>query len=218
MANLPPSDSHSLVVRVNQAPHSSNVGQYNHRYTSVSILFQTESEVVGRPLDPVAHQWSTATSLRSNFLMHRCGGYYLSSNPLAFDCRSPEQQRTWRENMGLFSLILTLMAGVGFLTFGFTEAVCPTTSFHSVPDPWDSVSSNIIHSYSCDLKPPATTGFDGDTNPITTSGWNLAGNGASFLFQKVNQHCLGVLTRASRPTITNEAIFFFRLVHALQHP
>jgi len=30
--------------------------------------------------------------------------------------------------MDLLSLILTLMAGVGFLTFGFTEAVCGTPS------------------------------------------------------------------------------------------
>ena len=111
--------------------------------------------------------------------------------------------------MGLLSLILTLMAGVGFLTFGFTEAVCgtPATRFHGVPGSWDSVSdmSVVIHGYSygfTNFKHPAATGFDGNTNPITTGGWNLAGNDASFLFQKVNQHCLGVVTRASGSTIT----------------
>ena len=45
-------DSHTLAVRgmcMNQASHS-------HRYPSVSILYQTESEVVGRALAPVAHE------------------------------------------------------------------------------------------------------------------------------------------------------------------
>lgn len=35
------------------------------------------------------------------------------------------QQRAWREKMGLISIILLIMAFVGFLTFGFTAAVCP---------------------------------------------------------------------------------------------
>ena len=45
-------DSHTLAVKgmcMNQALHS-------YRYLSVSILYQTESEVVGRPLVPVAHE------------------------------------------------------------------------------------------------------------------------------------------------------------------
>jgi len=45
-------DSYTLAVRgmcMNQASHS-------HRYPSVSILYQTESEVVGRVLVPVAHE------------------------------------------------------------------------------------------------------------------------------------------------------------------
>ncbi|EEB98716.1 hypothetical protein MPER_01727, partial [Moniliophthora perniciosa FA553] len=54
------------------------------------------------------------------FLMTSCG------------LRSPEQQRAWREKIGLVSIILVLMAGVGFITFGFTQAVCgkPPNRFH----------------------------------------------------------------------------------------
>ncbi|KAJ7154362.1 hypothetical protein C8R43DRAFT_1000965, partial [Mycena crocata] len=40
--------------------------------------------------------------------------------------RSFEQQRAWRDKMGLMSIVLGLMAGVGFVTFGFTQAVCGT--------------------------------------------------------------------------------------------
>lgn len=36
------------------------------------------------------------------------------------------QRRAWREKMGLVSIILIIMAIVGFLTFGFTAAVCGT--------------------------------------------------------------------------------------------
>src|SRR5579862_9128268 len=41
------------------------------------------------------------------------------------------QQRAWREKIGLISLIILLGAFVGFLTFGFTQAVCaaPPISF-----------------------------------------------------------------------------------------
>ena len=49
---------------------------------------------------------------------------------------------------GLLSLILSLMAGVGFLTFYFTEAVCYKVLW--CPRLMDSVSnmSVVIHSYS----------------------------------------------------------------------
>ncbi|WFD23600.1 chitin synthase [Malassezia equina] len=38
--------------------------------------------------------------------------------------KTPEQQRAWREKMGLISIILVLMAIVGYITFGFTQTVC----------------------------------------------------------------------------------------------
>lgn len=120
--------------------------------------------------------------------------------------RTPEQQRAWREKMGLISIILTLMAGVGFLTFGFTIAVCgkPPNRFHS-----GSIGSSsvIIHGYDYDFsnfKHPAGGMFNGQTNPLIQGGWNLAANDASFLFQKTNQRCYGMIQKAANSTITGD--------------
>ena len=66
--------------------------------------------------------------------------------------------------------------------------------------------SVTTHGYSYHLagfKPSAAVGWQFQSY----YGWNLAGNGASFLFQKVNQHCLGVVTRASGSTITDPSNF-----------
>ncbi|TFL06551.1 chitin synthase [Pterulicium gracile] len=126
------------------------------------------------------------------FLLKSCG------------IRTPEQQRAWREKMGLISIIMTLMAGVGFLTFGFTEAVCgvPPTRFHGGEIQNGSV---IIHGYGYDFanfKHPRVGPFDGEENPVFNSTWDLAGNDASFLFQTTNQKCLGIITKSSGSTIT----------------
>ncbi|KAI9569429.1 glycosyltransferase family 2 protein [Boletus coccyginus] len=117
----------------------------------------------------------------------------------AFGMRTPEQQRAWREKMGLLFIILSEMAAVGFITFGFTEAVCgvPPNRYHQGQI---SNSSVIIHGYDYDFsnfKHPAVGEFNGSTNPLLSGGWNLASNDASFLFQNVNENCLGYITRAS---------------------
>lgn len=118
--------------------------------------------------------------------------------------RSPEQQRAWREKMGLLSVILLLMAGVGFLTFGFTEAVCgtPPNRYHGGSIEKASV---IIHGYDYDFSNfnhPAVGNFNGKSNPLFEGNWNAAGNDISFLFQNVNQHCRGYITKASNSSIT----------------
>ena len=97
--------------------------------------------------------------------------------------------------MGLVSLILLLMGGVGFLTFGFTKSVCgkPPNRFHggAIGDDYIGNGSVVIHGYNYDFTnfrhPSAGTTFNGTTNPLYVGGWNLAGNDASFLFQKVNE-------------------------------
>ncbi|KAG6809561.1 hypothetical protein H0H92_015785 [Tricholoma furcatifolium] len=129
--------------------------------------------------------------------------------------RTPEQQRAWREKMGLISLILVLMAGVGFLTFGFTEAVCgtPPNRYHggAIGDDYIGNSSLVINGYDYDFSkfkhPAAGTTFDGNTNPVLNSSWGLAGNDASFLFQKVNENCLGLINRASSSSISGSGSF-----------
>ncbi|WFD06047.1 chitin synthase [Malassezia vespertilionis] len=41
-----------------------------------------------------------------------------------FGIKTPEQQRAWREKIGLIGVILLCMGFVGYITFGFTETVC----------------------------------------------------------------------------------------------
>lgn len=128
------------------------------------------------------------------FLLRSCG------------IRSPEQQRAWREKMGLISLIVILMAGVGFLTFGFTEVVCgkPPNRFHTGSIEPASV---IIHGYDYDLSRfnhPKAGNFDGRSNPLFEGGWNAGGNDISFLFQNTNGPCQGIITKASNSTITGK--------------
>lgn len=124
--------------------------------------------------------------------------------------RSPEQQRAWREKMGLIGIIALLVAGVGFLTFGFTITVCgkPPNMFHggAIGDDYIGKGSVVIHGYDYNFTnfrhPAAGTTFNGSSNPIYTGGWNLAGNDASFLFQKTNQNCQGYITKAASSSIT----------------
>uniref|UniRef100_A0A0W0FKT0 chitin synthase n=1 Tax=Moniliophthora roreri TaxID=221103 RepID=A0A0W0FKT0_MONRR len=131
------------------------------------------------------------------FLMKSCG------------LRSPEQQRAWREKMGLVSIILVLMAGVGFITFGFTQAVCgkPPNRFHggAVGPNFIDTGSVVINGYNYDFTkfnhPQAGSTFDGKINPLNI-GWNLGGNDASFLFQNVNKNCFGLITKAPNSPIT----------------
>ena len=117
--------------------------------------------------------------------------------------------------MGLVSIIMILMAGVGFITFGFTEAVCgtPADRFHggAVGESYIGTSSITIHGYDYDMNdfkhPQAGDMFDGSTNPVLTGGWNLGGNDATFLFQKVNEHCYGMITKAASSSITGDGDF-----------
>ena len=115
--------------------------------------------------------------------------------------------------MGLISIILQLMAGVGFLTFGFTESVCgtPPDRFHggNIGDGFIGNSSVVIHGYDYDFSKfhhPKVGRFDGNANPVLQTPWNLGGNDASFFFQKVNQNCLGLITKSSTSTITGSGV------------
>lgn len=112
--------------------------------------------------------------------------------------------------MGLVSIILFLMAGVGYLTFGFTESVCgtPPDRFHggAIDDDHIGKASVVIHGYSYDFSnfkhPAAGSTFNGSTNPLTTGGWGLPGNDASFLFQNVNKNCQGFITKSASSSIS----------------
>ena len=114
--------------------------------------------------------------------------------------------------MGLLSIIATLMAGVGFLTFGFTETVCgkPPNRFHSGSIENASV---IIHGYDYDFSkfehPSAGDTFNGSTNPLFIGDWNVAGADISFMFQIVNEHCKPFITKAANSTIQGDLGWYF---------
>jgi chitin synthase len=122
--------------------------------------------------------------------------------------------------MGLISIILVIMAVVGFLTFGFTATVC------SAPPERlrvNKVSGGymIFHGVAYDLTdshhPPA------EGIPLRTDGTGAnvlfdlphkyAGQDGSFLFQNVNGHCKGLINRTPKSNIptnaNNELAWYF---------
>ncbi|KAJ7261281.1 chitin synthase-domain-containing protein [Mycena haematopus] len=172
------------------------------------------------PLNPTPNQQKRRESCLGDYVVGPKGPWMLYCylitclipTPLMRACglRSPEQQRAWREKMGLISLILMLMAVVGFITFGFTQAVCgtPPNRFHggAIGDANIGKSSVVINGYDYDFgsfhHPAAGSTFDGTTNPLFVGGWNIAGNDISFMFQKTNQNCLGVVSKPNTSQIT----------------
>lgn len=136
-------------------------------------------------------------------------------------CSKPTkaQRRAWREKMGLISIILVIMAIVGFLTFGFTATVCSS--------PPERLRINrvtggymIFHGVAYDLSnshhPPA----EGIPLRQDRKGANVlydlpekhAGQDGSFLFQNVNGHCKGLITRTQDsdiPTNSNSDLAWY---------
>ena len=110
-----------------------------------------------------------------------------------------EQQRAWREKMGLLSIILIIMAFVGFLTFGFTATVCAAPGLrlrvNHVTDGY-----MIFHGSAYDLSKsthPAAKGVPSGANVLYDLPQKHSGQDGSFLFQNVNGKCKGLITLAS---------------------
>ncbi|CAO3673741.1 unnamed protein product [Umbelopsis ramanniana] len=105
-------------------------------------------------------------------------------------------QSAWREKIGFITCILAIMGAVGFLTFGFTEAVCPTPplSFHVADlnkgyisiDGW----AYMLASWSDHPPIPGVTSTHSNImyEPISAGGMD-----ATFLFQKVNEACMDII-------------------------
>ncbi|GBE77344.1 Chitin synthase 3 [Sparassis crispa] len=132
------------------------------------------------------------TCLVPPFLLRVCG------------IRTPEQQRAWREKMGLIGIIVCLMAVVGFITFGFTETVCGTPANSFVAGTVENASV-IIHGYDYDFSKfnhPAVGDFNGHTNPLLVGNWSVGGADISFMFQNTNGACQSFITKAANSTIT----------------
>lgn len=119
--------------------------------------------------------------------------------------RTAERQRAWREKMGLMSIILTSMAGVGFLTFGFNQAVCGAPPNRYLAGTVGKASI-IINGHDYDFSTfdhPVVQGvFTGKSNPLYEGGYNVAAMDLSFMFQYNHGSCRDVITAAKGSVIT----------------
>ncbi|KAF2705356.1 glycosyltransferase family 2 protein [Pleomassaria siparia CBS 279.74] len=107
------------------------------------------------------------------------------------------QQRAWREKMGLVSIIVMICALVGFLTFGFTETVCPSGGSARLQVNKVDLGFLIAHGKAYDLtrsKHPLARGVPENANVLYDLPEKHGGQDASFLFQNVNGACKGLIT------------------------
>ena len=122
-----------------------------------------------------------------------CPGFILQ----CFGKPAKAQQRAWREKMGLISIIILICAFVGFLTFGFTQAVCGTPPVQIKANHVDS-GYMIFHGSAYNLvgsSHPPVRGIDG-ANVLYDGNQKYGGTDGSFLFQNVNGACKGMITLA----------------------
>jgi chitin synthase len=113
------------------------------------------------------------------------------------------QQRAWREKMGLISIILVICAMVGYLTFGFTETVCPAGSNNRLRQNSVDRGFMIFNGKAVDLaesRHPLARGIQQDANvvfsiPTANGELGYGGYDGSFLFQNVNGACKGLITK-----------------------
>ena len=118
------------------------------------------------------------------------------------------QQRAWREKMGLLSIILLICAGVGYLTFGFTQTVCPSGGGERLRINKVDSGFLIIHGEAYDLSRshhPGVRGIPDNANVLYDLPEKHGGQDASFLFQNVNGACKGLITAAPNSDVpTND--------------
>ncbi|KAL2269948.1 hypothetical protein VTJ83DRAFT_2132 [Remersonia thermophila] len=136
-----------------------------------------------------------------------CPGFVLK----CFGLPSKAQQRAWREKMGLISIIILIMAIVGFLTFGFTQTVCGTPPMRLRVN---EVTGGymIFHGTAYDLSrshhPPADGipfRLDGTyPNVLYDLPQKNGGKDGSFLFQNVNGKCKGLINPTPNSNIPHD--------------
>ena len=118
------------------------------------------------------------------------------------------QQRAWREKMGLLSIILVICAFVGFLTFGFTQTVCPGGSSERLRINKVDRGYLIVHGRAYNLgtsEHPLALHIPENSNVLFDLPEKYGGMDASFLFQQVNGACKGLITPAPTSDVpTNE--------------
>ena len=118
------------------------------------------------------------------------------------------QQRAWREKMGLISIILLIMAFVGFITFGFTAAVCGTPGLQIQAN---HVTNGymIFHGRAYNLEgsrhPAAMPDILAGANVLYDLPHKYGGQDGSFMFQNVNGACKGLITLAPNSDVPTNA-------------
>ncbi|KAG0167648.1 Chitin synthase, class 3 [Apophysomyces sp. BC1015] len=111
-------------------------------------------------------------------------------------------QLAWREKIGLVSFILLIMAFVGFLTFGFTQAVCPTPPL-TVRGGQVSPGYLVINGWAYMLANwkghPMIAGATNSSTNVLYPPINGGGMDASFLFQESQTACADVYLPKNGP-------------------
>ncbi|KAL1901771.1 Chitin synthase, class 3 [Ceratocystis pirilliformis] len=114
-----------------------------------------------------------------------------------------DQKRAWREKMGLITIIVCIMAIVGFLTFGFNEVVCGSPPERLRINEVDG-GYMIFHGKAYSLVNSAHPVAEGIPASADGDGANVlfdlpepqGGKDGSFLFQNVNGRCKNIITLA----------------------
>ncbi|KAL1921203.1 uncharacterized protein VTP21DRAFT_10919 [Calcarisporiella thermophila] len=123
------------------------------------------------------------TCYAPSFLLSACGK------------KSYATQRAWREKMGLITIIVLMSAIMGFFTFGFTSTACHDSGLRFAANQIQK-GTVVINgkAYVLDrFEHPAAPDIAPNSNPLYPP-LNMGGKDISFLFQKVNVHCLGLIT------------------------
>ncbi|CAL3962353.1 hypothetical protein PZA11_000460 [Diplocarpon coronariae] len=131
-----------------------------------------------------------------------CPGFLLK----CFGMPRKEQQRAWREKMGLISIIMFIMGCVGFLTFGFTAVVCGAPGVRLRINHVDA-GYMIFHGKAYELTGshhPIAKGITAGANVLYDLPEKHGGQDGSFLFQNVNGKCRGLITAATGSDIPAE--------------
>ncbi|KAH3945814.1 chitin synthase [Parastagonospora nodorum] len=125
------------------------------------------------------------------------------------------QQRAWREKVGLVSIIMMICTFVGYLTFGFTETVCPSGGNARMRVNKVDNGTLIVHGKAYNLaqsKHPPARGIPSGANVLFDLPEKHGGQDASFLFQNVNGACKGLITpkeNSGIPTSGNSMAWYF---------
>jgi chitin synthase len=134
-----------------------------------------------------------------------------------FGMPSKPQQRAWREKMGLISIIVFVCTFVGYLTFGFTQTVCPPGANQRLRVNNVDTGYMIFHGKAYNLANsthPLARGIQAGANVVFDLG--EGGKDGSFLFQNVNGACKDLITKkdtSSMPSNSqNDLAWYFPCV------